>query len=98
MGHTPHTIDPWRGLTHPGWWCALALLALNDHMLKGSGLLPGALTGKLSDVAGMVAAPVLAAALRWVVVALRWVVAALRWVREALRFVSVALQSGPTTL
>lgn len=63
MGHTQHTIDPWRGLTHPGWWCALGLLALNDHVLKGSGALPGALTGKLSDVAGMVAAPVLAAAL-----------------------------------
>lgn len=63
MGHTRHTIDPWRALTHPGWWCALALLALNDHVLKGSGLLPNTLTGKLSDVAGMVAAPVLAAAL-----------------------------------
>jgi len=63
MGNTQHTIDPWRGLTHPGWWGALGLLALNDHVLKGSGLLPGAVTGKLSDVAGMAAAPVLAAAL-----------------------------------
>ncbi|WP_437777897.1 hypothetical protein [Sorangium sp. So ce1097] len=36
---------------------------VNDHLLKGAGLLPGALTGKLSDLAGLVVAPVLAAAL-----------------------------------
>lgn len=43
------------------WWVALAVLLLNDHLLKGSG--PGWLTGKLSDVAGMVMAPALVAAL-----------------------------------
>jgi hypothetical protein len=63
MSNPSPTLDPWRALTHPAWWCALGLLALNDHVLKGSGVLPGALTGKLSDVAGMVVAPVLAAAL-----------------------------------
>ena len=50
-------------LRHPAWWGALALLALNDHVLKGAGLLPGALTGKLSDLAGLIVAPVLLAAL-----------------------------------
>jgi hypothetical protein len=43
------------------WWAALALLLLNDHALKGAGLLPAAITGKLSDFAGMVVAPPLAA-------------------------------------
>lgn len=50
-------------LRHPGWWTALAVLVLNDHLLKGAGLLPGAVTGKLSDLAGLIAAPVLVAAL-----------------------------------
>jgi hypothetical protein len=38
---------------------AAALLAVNDHLLKGAGLLPGWLTGKLSDVAGLFVFPVL---------------------------------------
>jgi hypothetical protein len=45
------------------WASALALLLLNDHVLKCSGFLPGAVTGKLSDLAGLVVAPVLAAVL-----------------------------------
>src|SRR5688572_15378792 len=45
------------------WWLALAVLALNDHVLKGSGLLPGVLTGKLSDFAGLIVAPLLLCAL-----------------------------------
>ncbi len=32
---------------------------LNDHVLKGAGLLPSWLTGKLSDVPGLIVAPVL---------------------------------------
>jgi hypothetical protein len=59
---------------------AVALLVANDWLLKGSGLLPGGLTGKLSDVAGMLVAPVVLATLlalarvppsrgRWVAVA-----------------------------
>src|SRR3954467_10126307 len=43
------------------WWVALAVLVLNDHVLKGAGILPGWLTGKLSDLAGLVVAPMLAA-------------------------------------
>src|SRR3954465_9682891 len=48
-----------RSLT--AWWVALAVLALNDHILKGAGVLPAWLTGKLSDFAGMIVAPVLLA-------------------------------------
>jgi hypothetical protein len=36
---------------------------VNDHVLKGSGLLPAAVTGKLSDVAGLFFFPVLCASL-----------------------------------
>jgi outer membrane protein assembly factor BamB len=52
-----------RALLHPFWAAALTLLLLNDHVLKGAGLLPPWLTGKLSDFAGMIVAPVLLAAL-----------------------------------
>src|SRR5689334_9861831 len=41
------------------WWTALVVLLLNDHVLKGSGVLPSVLTGKLSDFAGVIVAPVL---------------------------------------
>jgi hypothetical protein len=41
---------------------ALALLAANDWIFKPAALLPAALTGKLSDLAGMVVAPVVLAA------------------------------------
>lgn len=55
--------DRAAALRHPLWWAALAVLLLNDHALKGAGVLPGWLTGKLSDVAGMLVAPALAASL-----------------------------------
>lgn len=45
------------------WAFALALLIANDHVLKGAGFLPGSVTGKLSDFAGLVVAPVLVAVL-----------------------------------
>ena len=47
-----------RGLPWP-FWVALLVLAANDHLLKGSGLVPAALTGKLSDFAGLIVAPLL---------------------------------------
>jgi hypothetical protein len=56
-------LRPSRALLHPLWLVSLAVLVLNDHVLKGSGLLPGVVTGKLSDVAGLVVAPALLAAL-----------------------------------
>jgi hypothetical protein len=42
---------------------AVVALLLNDHWLKGAGLLPGWLTGKLSDVAGLFFFPMLCVAL-----------------------------------
>lgn len=52
-----------RTLGHPVWWAALALLIFNDRFLKGAGLAPGWLTGKLSDFAFLIVAPVLGGAL-----------------------------------
>jgi hypothetical protein len=50
-------------LAHPIWWAALAVLLVNDNLLKGHGIVPGWLTGKLSDFAFLIVAPVLLAAL-----------------------------------
>lgn len=55
--------SPTSALRHPLWWAALGALLLNDHVLKGAGILPGAITGKLSDFAGLLVAPVLLAAI-----------------------------------
>ncbi|MEZ4310901.1 MAG: hypothetical protein R3F14_22905 [Polyangiaceae bacterium] len=49
-------------LVHPLPLAAVGVLVLNDHFLKGSGLLPGAVTGKLSDFAGLFFFPLLLAA------------------------------------
>lgn len=46
-------------LGRPLWWVALILLVGNDRLLKGAGIAPGWLTGKLSDFAFLVVAPVL---------------------------------------
>lgn len=57
---------PADGLLHPVVWLAVGILVVNDHWLKGSGLAPGWLTGKLSDAAGMVFFPlVLQAVVEW---------------------------------
>jgi hypothetical protein len=56
------SLRPPRALLHPAWLAALALLALNDHVLKQGHILPGWITGKLSDAAGLFLAPALAAA------------------------------------
>lgn len=50
-------------LGSPLWWLALAVLLVNDHFLKGRRIVPGWLTGKLSDFAFLVVAPVVLAAL-----------------------------------
>jgi len=49
-------------LLHPLPLAAILVTAVNDHLLKGSGLLPGWLTGKLSDFAGLFFFPLLVAA------------------------------------
>lgn len=51
-------------LLHPLFVAALITLVVNDHVLKGAGLLPSVVTGKLSDVAGLLVAP---AVLAWLV-------------------------------
>jgi hypothetical protein len=48
-----------RTLASPGFVFALVVLVLNDHLLKQAW--PGFVTGKLSDVAGLVVAPLLLA-------------------------------------
>lgn len=55
----------WPGdeFLHPLPLSAMVLLAVNDHWLKGSGVLPGWLTGKLSDFAGLVFFPLFVTAL-----------------------------------
>lgn len=50
-------------LVHPLPLAAVLVLAINDHWLKGAGLLPQALTGKLSDFAGLFYFPLLLVAL-----------------------------------
>lgn len=52
-----------RALVHPLWVGALVVLALNDHWWKYDDLLPAAVTGKLSDFAGLLVAPALLAAI-----------------------------------
>ena len=44
-------------LLHPAFLAALSVLAANDHVLKTAA--PGVVTGKLSDIAGLVVLPVL---------------------------------------
>jgi hypothetical protein len=52
---------PGEGLLHPVPLAAIALLVLNDHVFKARW--PGWVTGKLSDVAGLVFFPLLLHAL-----------------------------------
>src|SRR5688572_6358086 len=54
-------LHPARALLHPAWLLSLAVLGLNDHVLKR--LVPSLLTGKLSDFAGLFVAPALLATL-----------------------------------
>lgn len=50
-------------LLHPVTLVALAVLVLNDWLAKPSAAIPGWLSGKLSDVGGLVAAPLCATAI-----------------------------------
>jgi hypothetical protein len=53
---SPHWSSP---LCHVLPLSAVLLLAVNDHWLKGSGVLPGWLAGKISDAAGLFFFPAL---------------------------------------
>src|ERR1043166_7414642 len=57
------------GMLHPVALAALAVLVLNDHVWKAR--YPGWVTGKLSDVAGLIVFPLVACALVRVVVRTR---------------------------
>ena len=60
---TKSTRHPVTLLCHPALLLAVVVCAVNDHVFKGSGWLPAAMTGKLSDVAGLFFFPVLLAVL-----------------------------------
>ena len=61
MSNDPHRWRPEASFAHPLFAGAVLVLALNDHVFKGSGLLPAVVTGKLSDVAGLLVAPLVCA-------------------------------------
>jgi len=60
-GRKPRPWPGTRALTHPVTLMAIGLLLLNDHVLKR--LVPSVLTGKLSDIAGLLFFPMLAVVL-----------------------------------
>ncbi|MBX3251404.1 MAG: hypothetical protein KF901_29775 [Myxococcales bacterium] len=62
MGHTRQS-ERFAFARDPWWWAALVALVLNDHVLKHAGVLPGWLTGKLSDFVGLYVAPAVLVAL-----------------------------------
>lgn len=59
----PEGRHPATLLCHPLVFVAVVVCAVNDHLLKGSGIIPGAITGKLSDFAGLFFFPILLAVL-----------------------------------
>ncbi len=54
---------PGEEFLHPLPMAAMVVLGINDHLLKGSGLLPGMVTGILSDFAGLIFFPLFLTAL-----------------------------------
>jgi len=59
LSWTRQSERPGAGLESYAACLGLAVLALNDHVLKGADVLPGWLTGKLSDFAGLLFFPLL---------------------------------------
>lgn len=60
--HRHDLLDRSReAVCRPAFVGAVVVLAVNDHLLKGAGLLPAAWTGKISDFAGLFFFPVLLA-------------------------------------
>ena len=94
-------------MLHPAPLAAVVVLAVNDHLLKGAGVLPGWLTGKLSDFAGYFFFPLLLTAIGDVLarVAARLIGVpldfSLRWWKAAVAIaltaaIAVALELSPT--
>ena len=73
------------------WWAALGVLLLNDHVLKGAGVLPGWLTGKLSDFSGLLVAPALLVS---ILGAKSWLARAFCFAAVALPFCAIKLSAG----
>lgn len=69
MDDSRREIQAGAAFAHPLFALALVVLVLNDHVLKGAGILPPIVTGKLSDVAGLLVAP---AVLAWICRARTW--------------------------
>ena len=63
MARLAEPVRPSNALFHPLWWVALVLLLSNDHAWKGSADISPLVTGKLSDVSGLLMAPALVATL-----------------------------------
>lgn len=84
------SLQPRRALLHPLWLGSLATLAINDHLLKGSGIVPDLVAGKLSDFAGLLVAPLLLATLLGVRKRNAWLLA-----HAAVGFVFAAIQLSP---
>ena len=80
----PGRARPADGLLHPVALAALVLLVVNDHVLKAAW--PGFVTGKLSDVAGLIVAP-LALQAAWEVG--EWIAG--RWRGPSARVLAVAI-------
>ncbi len=59
-------IHPIVLLAHPAVVVAILVCGVNDHVLKGSGWLHGAITGKLSDIAGLFFFPILLAVILYI--------------------------------
>lgn len=57
--NSENRIHPTSALLSWRWLTAVLVLAINDHIIKQA--MPGVVSGKLSDLAGMIAAPTLLA-------------------------------------
>ena len=75
---------PADALLHPATLVALGLLILNDHVLKAA--YPGAITGKLSDLAGLAFFPILVVGAWEIVLAVTG-----HWRRPSNRALSIAI-------
>lgn len=87
--HTAQCHDPGDALLHPVALAALGLLLLNDHVLKQAW--PGPVTGKLSDLAGLVLFPIVLVSGWELILAL-----AGRWRRPSLRALGLTAMATAT--
>ncbi|MBN2302947.1 MAG: hypothetical protein JXQ72_00630 [Anaerolineae bacterium] len=90
MVHNPTFRRALRALAHPAVVGAVILLLINDHILKHT--YPSWWTGKLSDVAGLIFAPLIVACLlAWVIPSRPWRDAVVGWLAFGLTGLIFAL-------